>query len=153
MSVLNASAIKVRDILGLTARGQQTMANSVPVVLPSDQFLKTADVTKVGRAIIHTADSGNTTIISGAASVKIAILGICLVAAGNVIATLKEESEIPHTNLTGPMSLIAGVPLVWGPTAPDIAAIKTSIANKDVYLNLSAAVQVSGWVIYSVVDS
>lgn len=39
MSVLQATSIKVRDVLGLTARGQTTKANSLPVTIASDQTL------------------------------------------------------------------------------------------------------------------
>lgn len=42
MSIFSAAAIKVSNLLGLTARGQVTKANSLPVVLASDDDLITA---------------------------------------------------------------------------------------------------------------
>ena len=37
MSIFSPASIKIRDLLGLTARGQSTKANSLPVTLASDE--------------------------------------------------------------------------------------------------------------------
>jgi len=97
---------------------------------------------------IDTAASGNTTLVTGSAGRRIVVLGYHLVAAGPVTATVKSDT----TALTGPMSMVAGVPhdaaiatwLVGGPQ-PHLEGA----GGEALVLTLSGAVQVSGHLTYT----
>jgi len=58
MSVFSTAASKVVNLLGITAKGQATMANSLPVVLASDQNLTVTNAAKNALIFSHYRDPG-----------------------------------------------------------------------------------------------
>jgi hypothetical protein len=94
-------------------------------------------------AIIDTAASGDTTIVAAVASKMIYVLHWHLVAAAAVSIRWKDGTP---TNLTGAESLAANGGLATGNGQGVVLMTKT--ANKALILNLSAAVQVSGSIVY-----
>lgn len=105
-------------------------------------------LSEVQYAAVSAAGIGaNTLVAAQAAGVRVRIVGLVLVAAGAVVATV--QSGAGGTSITGAMTLAAGTPVAfpfspggWGETAA------ATLLN----LNLSAAVQVSGviaWVAVS----
>lgn len=101
----------------------------------------------IARAAISAATSGNNTIIAAAgASTKNKILAVILVAAGAV--DVRFESGAGGAALTGVMSLTTNTGFVLpAPGTPDMHWIETG-DNTLLNLELSAAVQVSGCIVY-----
>lgn len=95
-------------------------------------------------AVVNTATSGNNTIVAAqGAGVKIRVVGFMLVAAGAVTANF--QSGAGGTTLTGAMSLITGVSVPYGPGP---WGLFETAANAILNLNLSGAIQVSGFVVW-----
>jgi hypothetical protein len=91
---------------------------------------------------ISAAASGANTLVAADATHKIRVVQFFLVAAGAVVATF--QSGAGGTALTGPMSLITGVDVdASGPFGLFETAVNTLLN-----LNLSGAVQVSGFLVY-----
>lgn len=105
-------------------------------------------LSEVQYAVVNTAVLGNTTLVAAqGAGVKIRVVGLVLVAAGAVTATL--QSGAGGTSLTGAMSMITGTPL---PLQFNPGGWCETAANALLNLNLGGAVQVSGviaWVAVS----
>lgn len=93
---------------------------------------------------VDVSASGDNTLVAAVAGKRIRVLSMAVVAAGSVSVTFKSGS----TDLTGAMSLSQGVPLEsvsgWG-------AFQTA-AGEALVLNLSGAVQTSGWLTYQTID-
>lgn len=100
-------------------------------------------------AKISTAASGQTQLVAGQAGRTIRVHAFFLVAASAVTAKFQSGS----TDLTGAMSMITGTPLQAQPAPLQVSArgahFETN-AGDDLNLNLGGAVQVSGWIEYSV---
>ena len=98
------------------------------------------------RASISASSSGDNTIVSAVSGKKIQILGMVLFAAGDVDVTIKDGAS---TSLSGAMSLATdGNGFVLPLTHKAIPWNETSSGNALV-LNLSGAVAVAGFLIYS----
>jgi len=97
------------------------------------------------RAAISAASSGDNTLVAAVSGEKIKVLGVVLVAVGNVVARF--ESGAGGTALSGQMSLIAGTPLVL-PVMPAGYHWMETAAGALLNLELSDAVQVSGVLVY-----
>ncbi|MCH8236448.1 MAG: hypothetical protein IIC29_10040 [Chloroflexi bacterium] len=75
------------------------------------------------------------------------VIGIHMVAAGAVVARF--ESAAGGTALTGAMSMITGVPFTaYNP----LGLFEQDVINELLNLELSGAVQVSGWLTYQLID-
>lgn len=98
---------------------------------------------------INTAAAGDTTLVAGVAAQRVRVRGYTLIAAGAVTARLYDGAS-PTTPLTGPITLAAGVPYVvpFGGDSDGPGGVwhTTTVAN-NLVLNLSAAVQVSGFLV------
>lgn len=81
------------------------------------------------------------TIVANAAAKKLLICELVLVAAGSVVVTIEDSDG---TDISGPMSLVVGVPFILQMNAVDGHCEITSA--KGFALALGGAVQVSGWV-------
>lgn len=99
------------------------------------------------RAVISAASSGDNTLIAAAgAGIKNKVLGLIIVASGDV--DLRLEDGAGGTALTGVISLAAdGNGFILPMTFPGYHWIQTS-DNTLLNLELSAAVQVSGCIVY-----
>ena len=98
-------------------------------------------------AVISAASSGDNTILAAVADRRARVIGIHMVAAGAVVARF--ESAAGGTALTGAMSMITGVPF----TAYDpLGLFEQDVVNELLNLELSGAVQVSGWLTYQLID-
>jgi hypothetical protein len=91
------------------------------------------------------ASGANTLVAAQGAGVKIRVLGIALVAASAVTATL--QSGAGGTNLTGAMSLGGASTKFFTIEEARLGILETA-ANALLNLNLSGAVQVSGWLVW-----
>lgn len=137
------------------------MANNITVkdAGGSDRIIATSEVGNVHtpkhilvtektilRAAISANVSGDNTLVTAAASVKTKVLSVTLTAAASVTVTF--ENGVGGSGLTGPISLIAGVPYVLNMvTNPDMHWMETGV-NKLLNLSLGGAVQVSGLIVY-----
>ena len=98
-------------------------------------------------ALISGATSGNNTIVAAVTSKRIRVIGLFMVAAGAVVARF--ESAAGGTPLTGAMSMITGVPLsAYNP----LGLFEQDVVNELLNLELSGAVQVSGWMTYLLIS-
>ncbi len=98
-------------------------------------------------ALISGATSGNNTIIVAVPTKRIRAIGIHMVAAGAVVARF--ESAAGGTALTGAMSMITGVPFTaYNP----LGLFEQDVINELLNMELSGAVQVSGWLTYQLID-
>lgn len=95
---------------------------------------------------ISKATAASHVIVAGVTSKKILICELVLVAAGTVVATLEDDDA---TDLSGPMTLSAGVPFILQMNAGD--GHLTTSTGKGLNLLLGGAVQVSGWLRYRAV--
>jgi len=100
----------------------------------------------VKRAAISAASSGNNTLVTAVAGKKIKVLGIILVVSGDVDVRL--ESGADGTALTGVISLAADGNGFVLPVAPIGYHWVETAAAALLNLELSAAVQVSGVLVY-----
>jgi hypothetical protein len=104
--------------------------------------------TAVQRAAVSAASSGDNTLVAATSGKKIKVLALALAAASAVDVRL--ESGAGGTALTGVMSLTANQPTaVFPPTEPGYHWVETA-AGALLNLELSAAVQVSGCIVYYV---
>lgn len=107
----------------------------------------------MAHAVINTASSGDNTIVAApAAAQKIRVLNYTLIAAGAVVVQWFSGAS-PTTPLSGPMSLITGVPL--SPASPpmrvsDRGDLISAGLGQALVLNLGGAVQVSGHLEYEI---
>ena len=98
-------------------------------------------------AIISGATSGNNTIINAVTGLRARVIGLHMVAAGAVVARF--ESAADGTALTGAMSMITGVPFTaFNP----LGLFEQDVVNEILNMELDAAVQVSGWLTYQLID-
>ena len=102
-------------------------------------------------ANVNVSDADSNEVIAAVVGKSIRILGLQLIAAGDVTVTLEDEDG---NNLIGPMALAINGGFVFPPVA-DIPVVRTRncycdvAAGKAVHLLLSAAVQVGGAIQYS----
>lgn len=97
----------------------------------------------IKRAAISAASSGNNTVVSAATGKKIRVLNVVLIAGGSV--NVKFQSGAGGTDLTGAIPLAANTGFSAGYC--EEGHFETASATL-LNLNLSAAVQVSGWLLY-----
>ncbi len=98
-------------------------------------------------ALISAAASPDNTIIAAVATQRVRVVGIHMVAAAAVVARF--ESAAGGTALTGAMSMIVGVPFTaYNP----LGLFEQDVINELLNLELSGAVQVSGWLTYHLID-
>ena len=100
------------------------------------------------RAAISAAGNGDNTVVAAVATKKIKVLGVVLKAAGAV--NVRFESGASGTALTGVMSMFANDPGVVVPIAPMGEHWFETAAGALLNLELSGAVQVSGFIVYYV---
>ncbi len=94
---------------------------------------------------VSTASSGNTTLVAGVAGQKVRVLAMVIVAASAVAAKFVSGAS---PDLTGAMSLTTGRAVMIG--KPPFGIIETAVGAA-LTLNLSGAVQTSGFVVYALV--
>lgn len=95
---------------------------------------------------VSAAGAGNNTLLAAQTGYKIRVLSYTLVAAGSV--TVAFQSGAGGTDLTGTMSLIAGVPLVVDlQKEGHFETAASTLLN----LSLGGAIQVSGHITYCLV--
>jgi len=97
----------------------------------------------VKRAAISAASSGNNTLVTAVTGNKIRVRSMVLVSAGSVNATI--QSGAGGTGLTGAIPLAANTGFSSG--IDEEGHFETASATL-LNLNLSGAVQVSGWLTY-----
>jgi hypothetical protein len=113
-------------------------SNPLPVEQATSQTIK--------RAVINASSSGDNTVVAAVASKKIKVIGALLVASGDV--DVRFEDGAGGSALTGVMSLAAdGNGFVLPQAFPGFHWFETSV-NTLLNLELSAAVQVSGCLVY-----
>ena len=98
-------------------------------------------------AAISAAATPNNTVVAAVAGKKIRVLGFMLVGAGAVVA--KFQSGAGGTDLTGAMTLAAGTSIGVPPFSTGL--FETAVATL-LNLNLSGAIQVSGFLVYCTVE-
>ena len=100
----------------------------------------------VRRTAINAATAGNHTLVPAATGKQTKLLGILLMGAGAV--TVKLTNGAGGAELTGPLSLaVDGNGLLLPVAAPGLHWLETT-ANTALVLNLSAATQVAGVLVY-----
>lgn len=97
---------------------------------------------------ISAASSGNNTLLAATTGHKIRVHSLHIVAAGSVTADF--QSGASGTSLTGVMTLIAGVPFT---AEYETEGIFSTASGALLNLSLGGAVQVSGFLTYSLVES
>ena len=98
-------------------------------------------------ALISAAGSGDNTVLAAVTDKRIRVIGLCMVAAGAVIARF--ESATGGTALTGIMSMITGVPIsAYNP----LGLFEQDVVSELLNLELSDGVQVSGFLTYLLID-
>ena len=98
-------------------------------------------------ALISGATDGNNTIVAATAGKRVRVIGLHMVAAGAVASRF--ESAAGGTALTGVMTMITGVPFTaYNP----LGLFEQDVVNEVLNLELSGAVQVSGWLTYLLID-
>lgn len=131
------------------AGGVHTVKNIISAALEAGtNAIGKVDVVAAGtilRAAISAAASGDNTIVAAAGGVKTKVLGLVLVAAGAV--DVRFEDGAGGTALTGVMSLAANQPFVLPMTHLGYHHFETGV-NTLLNLELSGAVQVSGYIVY-----
>ena len=91
-------------------------------------------------AKIDVSGSGDTTIVALVTGKKIRVVSLVVVSAASVVATFKSDS----TSISGPLSLELGERME---TSAPWGCFETA-AGEALVLNLSGAVQCSGWLSY-----
>lgn len=103
------------------------------------------------KPVKHAAISGATlddnTLVAAVEGKRIRVLGLVLVAAGSVVATLYSGASATGTMLTGAMSMAVGEKLVLTPAVGTSGWMESEIGEALV-MKLSAAVQVGGMLTY-----
>lgn len=98
-------------------------------------------------ALISGATDGNNTIVAATSDKRVRVIGIHMVAAGAVVSRF--ESAAGGTALTGIMTMITGVPFTaYNP----LGLFEQDVVNELLNMELDAAVQVSGWLTYQLID-
>ncbi len=129
------------DIVTQPARIRTT--DSISVAMATDVIMNNLTALTPKFAVIDTASSGDTTIVSAVTSKKIRVLSVLLVAAGTV--NVRFESNAAGTALTGQMNMVANTgfclpynPVGWFETA----------SGQLLNLELSASQSVDGMLTY-----
>lgn len=144
--VLQAASVVMGKVRLVTATGDEVTDDTADAV--KVQVSPVPSVT-VLRAAISAASSGDNTLVAAAASgLKIKVLGMILIGAGDVDVAF--ESGAGGTALTGDMSLAADGNGFVLPVAPIGYHWFETAAATLLNLELSAAVQVSGCIVYHV---
>lgn len=133
-----------------TAAGVELPATATPAAGAGTGITEGLQVDPLGgmtiaQAAVNVAASGSTQIVAGVAGKIIYVLHWFLVAAGTVNATWEDGAA---GALTGAVPLVANSGVSAGSGAGVV--LKTTTAGDALELNLSAAVQVSGVVVYGV---
>ncbi len=100
---------------------------------------------------ISAATNGDNELVAAATQGIIVVLNFLLVGGGTVTAKFQSSAGAGATDLTGAMPLVAQTVVPPG-EAPEYGHFHT-VAGESLNLNLSAGVQVSGWLVYDVVRS
>jgi len=104
-------------------------------------------VATVLRKAISENTSGDKTLVAASAGKKVKVLGATLIAAGDVDVQFRSGTG-PGTALTGVMSLARdGNGFVANPAPVGYHHFET-VAGEALILNLSAAIQAGGWLVY-----
>jgi hypothetical protein len=149
---LDRSAELVRAVIaGETTAGGGSMVNVK--VQPSGQLASDANLAiyvdengnelTVKRAVINDATSGNNTIVAAVVGKKIRVLDCVLISRGTVLARFEDGAG--GTALTGQMQLYSGTGFTTGYNKH--GHFETT-ANTLLNLELSAAINVDGWLQY-----
>ena len=97
---------------------------------------------------VASADAAGNEIIAAVAGKKLCVLGMCVMAADAVSATLHSGPADTGTALSGPMPLGAnGGYVIPMPADPQMHWLETGVGEALTML-LGSAVQVSGWLVY-----
>jgi hypothetical protein len=100
-------------------------------------------------AIVSVALAADNAVVAAVTGRRIRLLGYLIVSAGSVVATWKSAT----TALSGAMNMIVGVPQSIGPgSSMDAEPLMVCDTSEALNLTLGGAVQVSGFVIYDVID-
>jgi hypothetical protein len=98
----------------------------------------------VNYATINATGSGDTQIVPAITDKRIRVIAFCIVASGAVNVKFRSGT----TDITGPMSLVSGGGVAH---AYDGGLFETAV-NQPLNINLSAAQQVGGYIVYRKVD-
>lgn len=99
----------------------------------------------IGSGVINTATSGDNTLVAAVAGKAVRVIGIQVVCNAAVVVTFKDSTP---ANLTGPMSFSAQGGFNDRSHDPNIGVFKPTATGAGLVMNLSGAVQVSGYYIY-----
>ena len=95
---------------------------------------------KLRSAIVNLTVAGDAKVILHVPATLIEVYQIYLTSAGNVDVTIKDGS----TSLTGPMSMVRGIPLDLKSVVKEQPVFSTAKDVNDFVISLSAAVHVGG---------
>lgn len=104
--------------------------------------------TRVKTVKVDTAAAGYTKLVTGLANRRVRVTSFALVAGGTVTAKFQEDDGTTKTDLTGAMPMVANTQLALA-GGGDVPLLQAE-DGQDLGLTLSAAVQVSGFVSYTV---
>ena len=136
--ILTAASMSLADVVAVVT-GTVTVSDGAQVDIAATEQT-------ILRAVISGATSGNNTLVAGVTGKKIKVLSMCLIVSGDV--DVRFESGAGTTPLTGVMSLAAdGNGFMLSPAMPGYHWFETAAAAL-LNLELSAAVQVSGFLTY-----
>jgi hypothetical protein len=99
-------------------------------------------LTGIKRVKIDTLASGNTTIVAAVANKIIRVYGVTLISAGSVVVKFQSNNT---TDICGPLTL--GASTGFSPGWSPVGQFQTAIGEL-LNVNLSAAIQVGGWLLY-----
>ena len=144
----SASEVTLAATTDETYIGDIKFGEALPAGTAAIGTVDIAPIGTISRAAISAATSGNNTLVAAAgAGIKIKVLAMILVVSGDVDVRL--ESGAGGTALTGVISLAAdGNGFVLPMATPGYHWLETG-ANALLNLELSAAVQVSGCLVYT----
>ena len=135
--------------MGLDIRNADGTSTTLKTALDGgEHVLSVHEPTQVTiqRAVISASNSGDNTIVAATAGEKIKVLGMMLVASGDV--SIRFESGAGGTALTGVMDLgAAGNGFILPVSRPGWHWMETAVGAL-LNLELSTATQVSGFIIY-----
>jgi hypothetical protein len=94
----------------------------------------------VNFGVINATTSGDTQVVAGVTDKRIRVIAFCIVASGAVNVKFRSGT----TDITGPMSLVSGGGVAH---AYDGGLFETAV-GQPLNINLSAAQQVGGYVVY-----
>lgn len=126
----------------LDVRFMQRDGDAVAVALQTDAIMEGTTALVPKSAKIDAASSGDNTLVAAVASKKIKVLSLVFQAGGTVNVTFKSGAG---TALSGPLPQVANSGLSSG---FDPTGHLETAAGAALVMNLSAAVQVSGWLKY-----